>query len=590
MFNLYGSRTATAVVDFPNRFEMLYKRLPKDSPTTPDLLIEKHTIFSLFRPFLPEQRAERIIKYMKGSTKGGSIHTTIGVMASSISSPGFLRFCPKCIEENEAEFGEPYWHRTHQIAGVFVCPKHQVWLFESEIPISSRATKQAFCLIPKEPTGKQLSPAAGSLHFSFYLAFAEAVYWLLNNATPILGLNNIRKRYISYLQEKELATHTGRIRQQELCEEFTRFFGKDFLKSVDSEVGYSQDNWLSKLVRKPRVTTHPLHHILLMYFLGLSPEVFFSNKRTLNMPFRRGPWPCLNPVSGHYHQNVIQTVTVHYDYKTRDPVGRFECACGFKYTRKGPDRTESDRYRMGRIISFGPVWKETLLRLMSDEKAGLRETARILNVDPKTVKTQYKKLLKESINNPLQKGSVLETDGLPLEIYRDEWLNNLANNPDKNKKELRFMAYATYTWLYRNDREWLNEHQPPVKRKKSNYQRVSWEQRDAELANQVLFAGAKLKIKRDKPVRLTYSSIFKETGTAMLLEKNISRLPKTKKVLDQIIETRDDFQCRRVRHAVYKIRYFEGSLLEWRIVREARLRPMFSKRVAAEIRKVISME
>jgi hypothetical protein len=119
---------------------------------------------------------------------------------------------------------------------------------------------------------------------------------------------------------------------------------------------------------------------------------------------------------------------------------------------------------------------------------------------------------------------------------------------------------------------------------------VNWEQRDANLANQVLFAGVRFKLKKDKPVRLTYSVIFKETGVEILLQKNLFKLPKTKKVLDRIVETKDDFQCRRVRHAVYKIRYFEGSLVEWRIIREARLRPKFSKQVASEIQKVISME
>ncbi|WP_352419556.1 hypothetical protein [Proteiniborus sp.] len=28
-------------------------------------------------------------------------------------------------------FGEPYWHRSHQVTGVFVCLKHKIPLYNS---------------------------------------------------------------------------------------------------------------------------------------------------------------------------------------------------------------------------------------------------------------------------------------------------------------------------------------------------------------------------------------------------------------------------------------------------------------------------
>jgi hypothetical protein len=34
------------------------------------------------------------------------------------------RWCPKCIIEDEEQFGVPYYHRDHQLPGVFHCQKH----------------------------------------------------------------------------------------------------------------------------------------------------------------------------------------------------------------------------------------------------------------------------------------------------------------------------------------------------------------------------------------------------------------------------------------------------------------------------------
>ncbi|MEE1673716.1 TniQ family protein [Agarivorans aestuarii] len=41
------------------------------------------------------------------------------------------RWCPECVSEDEAEYGVPYFHRDHQLPGVFHCQKHQMALTSS---------------------------------------------------------------------------------------------------------------------------------------------------------------------------------------------------------------------------------------------------------------------------------------------------------------------------------------------------------------------------------------------------------------------------------------------------------------------------
>ncbi len=47
-----------------------------------------------------------------------------------------LRYCPLCVLHDQEKYGEPYWHLTHQLWGVSLCPVHKVELQSTVIDIS----------------------------------------------------------------------------------------------------------------------------------------------------------------------------------------------------------------------------------------------------------------------------------------------------------------------------------------------------------------------------------------------------------------------------------------------------------------------
>lgn len=583
VMDLFGCKTACAVMDLPNHLDALYERLPAGSLTTVERMINWHSLFPVYRPFLPKERAVKIIQAMK-SSKGGQIHTTIGIMASSITSPRFLRYCHECMQADENQYGEPYWHRIHQVFGVHICPHHQTWLTESDVAVTAKQNKHVFQPLSNNCIQEKVKLLNSEKYYTHYLAVAEAAYWLLNHEVPILGLTELRNRYIYHLQKIDLANFKGRVKQRDLIESFNSFYGQEFLVQMDSAIDFNQqDNWLSKLVREPRIATHPIHHILFMRFLGLTPEKFLTWRKERYLPFGRGPWPCLNAAANHYRQPVIEQCSLTRDYNTGLPVGTFSCTCGFSYSRCGPDQKESDRYKIGRIKSFGPTWEEGLIRLVVTEKKGLRETARQLNVDPTTIKNQLKKL-SDNRNDCLIQPMSVEVLTNELNQYRARWSEIMELFPDKTKTELRRLAKAEYTWLYRYDRDWLNANSPsPLQRKKHIDNRVNWVIRDEELAERVKVAAEEIRKLPGKPVCLTISSIGKRLGELALLQKHLTKLPITKAMLEAMVETVEDFQVRRVRYAAEKLRE-RGELLRiWKIVREAGLRPGYSERVANEI-------
>ncbi|MHB1042181.1 MAG: TnsD family Tn7-like transposition protein [Eubacteriales bacterium] len=291
--------------------------------------------------------------------------------------------------------------------------------------------------------------------------------------------------------------------------------------------------------------------------------------------------------ANHYRQPVVEQYSLTRDYDTGAPVGTFSCACGFTYSRCGPDQKELDRYKIGRIKSFGPIWEKELIRLAVKENKGLRETSRQLNVDPKTIKNQLEKIKDHRDDHMTQALSVGDLTS-ELNKYRSRWLEIVENLFGKTKTGLRQLARAEYAWLYRHDRDWLNEHSPdPINRKKYADRRVNWIKRDEELAELVVMAAEEIRQLPGKPVCLTISSIGKRVGELALLQRQLAKLPKTKTILEAMIETVEDFQVRRVKYAADEL-HKRGELLRtWKIVRVAGLRPGYSKRVAEEIQNKI---
>ena len=48
--------------------------------------------------------------------------------------PRSLRYCPICVREDTQTYGEPYWHREHQIGLMPLCPRHRCRLRDKPIP------------------------------------------------------------------------------------------------------------------------------------------------------------------------------------------------------------------------------------------------------------------------------------------------------------------------------------------------------------------------------------------------------------------------------------------------------------------------
>lgn len=517
---------------------------------------------------------------MMAGDKGGGIYTTIGVMPSAMPSNRVLRYCAFCVKEDEVRFGEMYWHRSHQVSGVLMCAKHEIPLTNSSATVVARQNKRHFIDIKSQISDSNSCELVDEKDGDHFIAIAKSVQKLLEYSWTSEGLSDIKHRYLNALKARKLATNSGSVRVREFIDAFRHFYGDDLLEKLNCEVDYYHaDSWIMKLVRKPRASMHPVRHILLMRFLGMTPNQFFGQVETYH-PFGNGPWLCLNPVANHYGETAITECKVTRDYKSPVPVGTFACNCGFIYSRKGTDATHDDKFKIGRIKEFGHVWDRELLRLKKEEKLNQRQISLRMKCDPTTVKNQLKRLEEGAV----KKVHMFISSENERIKRRSNWLNLMESNPEMTKTDLRKIQPKDFTWLYKYDQQWLEENSPTLRRgQKYADKRVDWGKRDEELSKKVkLIIDEELSGKM-KPIRICVSSIGKKVGRLALLQKHIEKLPLTMTVIETYAESIDDIQVRRVKWVANQLRAKRESLEDWKIIREAGLRKSHSQRVAEQI-------
>lgn len=95
-----------------------------------EYIIEKHTMFPVYARFIPMERRQKGFKALINAD--GSFMNYLYIPNGNRSNK-YLRWCPRCVEEDREKYGETYWHRAHQIAGVNICVKHRRRLCNSSV-------------------------------------------------------------------------------------------------------------------------------------------------------------------------------------------------------------------------------------------------------------------------------------------------------------------------------------------------------------------------------------------------------------------------------------------------------------------------
>jgi transposase-like protein len=562
---LFSDENVAAVVDFPSHLNALSFSLRALKFPTPESWLTKHTLFPFWEPFLALTLRQKIRNAMLGEA-GNTVHTRIGSVASWVKVQRFLKFCPACNIESHDKYGEYYWHRSHQFTLPGYCEKHGVEL------VNSTARFLPSAKFHFEAANKNNCVCTSSLACisSRDYELDNLLQALSNNSFEKGDVFDIRNYYWELLSQKKLIKRGSKFNIEKIVELSKKHINQ--FDAIYSQIDIDKfEKSIAKLNTQRAYSLHPVVHLSVLASLH-DYQPFQEN----DIPFGVGQWPCLNPLCEHYKSPVISNFSFHSDQKSNKTIGVFHCrACGFTYTQS-KDKTETQDYDLEplltSVVDFGALWKEKLKAVI---RAGysLRECARRLCVDPKTVADQARKLgmkirwrtgyKKRKSYKPTQKKN------------RADWLSLQKQYPDCSKSFLRSLDPGLYMRLYREDKEWLARNSPSTKQQlRVNRTGVDWRIRDKQLYRELLDTKSRLIESEDYPKRITKSRLINKTRHPSWLEKKRSFFPKSSKLLESLVETNDEYITRKLRWLFANEKRHLIKLKDWQIQRKIGIRKL----------------
>lgn len=552
---LFGRRN-NLNAEIPQCIGSLVKGIPSKTGLSTEYFIQNTTMYPYFKPFISKDRDAVFREYMTAEVGSGeSKYFSLGIGKLRYPKNTHLKFCEECWQEDVKKYGEPYWHRIHQLPGVLVCPVHKRLLMNSQV-FTGEAVNDLFVADERMISNSSQCANLSSSLIDKFECFAKDCEWILKESHILKNYELLHQRYDLWLRHRGFRIYSGRTWHKELYMAIVEYYGEEFLKEI---CAYEEiyPAWLNRILFYPDKMQHPMFHILLTSFLAGSTQNFFVGYCPETLPYGKGPWPCRNSVCQFHLKDVIENIEIKYDKSFCRTV--FKCPyCGFAYRRKNPISKEKQYSGTVYVADYGWLWKEKLVEYLVEQKLTPRQTCRLLGCDFYTVDkyaielglwadgelTTFKKCAKKSERVLSEK-----EDTMQKKDYRKRWKDLMRENPEAGRNILYNLDYRTSLWLQKNDRKWYNKNSPPA-----TYGAINWKEKDRECLKKVKEAVTILKSETGKPKLMSLGSIVRITRLNTLMRKNAEKnIPLTMSYLAEHLETVNEWRKRKIKWAVQEL-------------------------------------
>ncbi|WP_085919206.1 TnsD family Tn7-like transposition protein [Halomonas sp. CSM-2] len=281
---IYGNRKVIATLDLPNQLQRVSRWLPSDY--TVETIAYRHTLFPLYAPFIPEERRKRCLIWMAGESRG-AVHLAMGVTASLVKVPVYVRYCPGCLREQVLTFGEYFWQREWQIAGVECCERHGELLSTAITrPLNDRhhyheASPDTCPLFPQKPVCNQSA-----------MVLTQARHLLGQKPATSPSYEQWSAHYHWLAQQHGCIRRQAHINHVAIAEAVSAKWSAKFLQRYGLGIDHKSDDlWLRAIFRKHRKSFNYLQHIIVHH--ALLPESWcitemIDHVRELSIPSLSG--------------------------------------------------------------------------------------------------------------------------------------------------------------------------------------------------------------------------------------------------------------------------------------------------------------
>lgn len=253
---VFQNRQIIASVAFQGHLSQISAHYQGNADLTPDKLLQRHTLFPLYAPFVhPDIAAQSKNELLTDYRHSAEVQ--LGKAASTVKSPHYLRYCPLCVTTQIEQYGEPFWIRRWQLPGLSVCAEHGIQLINSPVMISESHRHQFIALSPHV----LLHSIPNQTHHKTAL-LAEYAQQLLNS--PEQYIHPLQWSYFYHYLAYQLGFVRGKQVEHELIAQLVLgYWGSHTLGNFGLDINKAEDsNWLKCLFRKHRKSFSYLQHLL----------------------------------------------------------------------------------------------------------------------------------------------------------------------------------------------------------------------------------------------------------------------------------------------------------------------------------------
>lgn len=268
--DLTGVMTCNAFHDTPSFLKAFSDRAQGVEAYSIENLILHHTLYPYIKRFLLDAQVDTWHERIKGGLRrsgGGQ-----GLGYAHVRGQVLPRYCSQCGAEDLCTWGQSYWHRVHQLPGVWICPLHKqplvcvdgIWLAKDQrrlfMPDDS-CLAEASKVIDVEGFWGFLSSVSEK---SSILLFSDAELFSLSYA------HNLTRRACECLG----FIFRGCVSSKKLARRVSEFFesvphGCEF-QFIHPAVTGALPTWVLEVLRAPYRYRYPLEYLVLWEILGIS--------------------------------------------------------------------------------------------------------------------------------------------------------------------------------------------------------------------------------------------------------------------------------------------------------------------------------
>lgn len=495
-------------------------------------LAVERTLLRFYRSFTHEDQVSDAAASMS-SDSVAHLKFKLGLLTSRFRANHPLKACRGCMNEDIGRFGWVYWHLHHQYPGVWMCAQHSAPLMVSTIK-STGVLRFHWCL----PSLSELSDPLNDKSEAALLAHSK-LSSLIDRlvATPHspgwLSVESIGVPIKARLMDRGLLSAGGSLKLKDAVPLFlshcSHLRGIAELSSLPTTTDAATVQ-LGRILRPLRTGTHPLRLLVVIDWLFGGYEDFVAE---------------LDRSSGTQAAAVLDAVDANRLSRSVNPLTETV----IRLMKAGESATQAAR-QVGVDVSTAMAWGAA---------HGLSVGRR-----PKAVRGIVRESLLRALESGEDKADVAHKHGIAVGTVtrllhteaglhvawkaarfsaaqsqaRTAWTTLRTANPAMGVKLLRASDPASYAWLRRNDRAWLDQNLPArINSTGPRGSAVNWDSRDQTLATEVQRAALGLsELAEGKGIKLW--EIYQQVPELKARLGALDRLPLTKAALEIAVTSR----------------------------------------------------